>query len=562
MNAVSRSRWWRAAAAFAISIAVAATGSAWSAAALGSTPDGSAAEVAEQVLEQQLDAAGISGGAVALVSEGRVDARGVGDVDGDRLATAETPFVIGSATKSLTALAVMQLVDSGEVDLDAPVRDYVPELELGRGRPADEITVREVLQQTSGLDDLAGGPLLASAADGSPLDAVAELKDTELGSAPGETWRYANINYVLAGLVVERASGERYADYVQHEIFDPLGMDHSSATSRPVSGDVVADGHRFWFGVPVATKPTRRSATLAAGYVISTAEDLGRYLSLYLADGVGPDGTRVVSGAGLEVLLGAGPAAQLGPWAEGQDSRYAMGWFVGGPWGDDAIFHPGNTPDSTTMLALFPERGMAVAVLVNAGNELPVPGNPFIADRISRNMVHAALGQPVADLPSMWRFYAAFDLISLLLIGAAAWGLLPGCADLRCSHGVAASRARLGRGGGQGSGCRPARRLPAAQLRLERPVDLVPRPRGGHRRRGSAAGRRSRPASGPTAAARARHPTRHLHRREPPPCIRLRSNTSPNATATRWSSTTSPSRSPRDGSPASWAPTVRGSRPR
>ena len=95
---------------------------------------------------------------------------------GDAEATAATPFVIGSTTKSFTSLAVMQLVDSGDVALDAPVRDFVPELVLADGEPVDAITVRHLLQQTSGLDDLTGGPLLASGADGTPLEAVAELR--------------------------------------------------------------------------------------------------------------------------------------------------------------------------------------------------------------------------------------------------------------------------------------------------------------------------------------------------------------------------------------------------
>jgi CubicO group peptidase (beta-lactamase class C family) len=376
----------------------------------------------ERVLAGQLDGSGVSGGAVALVSDGRVAARGVGSAGGGRDVTADTPFVIGSATKSFTALSVMQLVDAGRVDLEAPVRDYVPELEVADQRVSD-IAVRDLLRHTSGLDDLTGGPLLASAADGSPLAAVAELEAASLVSGPGEAWLYANANYVLAGLVVERASGMPYGDYVQQEIFTPLGMIHSSASTGAVDGDVLADGHRFWFGVPVATEPTRRDATLAAGYLISTAADLGRYLSMYLADGLSPAGARIVSADGVRTLLAAGPDASLGAWAQNQDSRYAMGWFVGGPWGEDAIFHPGNTPDTTTMLTLFPDRGLAVAAVVNAGNELPVPGNPFIADRITRNVVHSALGQPVPDLPPIWRFYAIFDLVVLLLIGAAAWGL-------------------------------------------------------------------------------------------------------------------------------------------
>jgi hypothetical protein len=284
--------------------------------------------------------------------------------------------------------------------------------------------VRHLLQQTSGLSDLAGGPLLASAVDGTALESIAELKDSHLTSPPGDTWLYANANYVLAGLVVERASGMSYADYVQARIFDPLGMTHSYVSLEATAADGLAKGHRFWFGVPLATVPTHRDGLLAAGYLISTAEDLGRYLSMHLADGVSTTGERVVSTEGLHTMLTPGPVAHLGPWADGMESHYGMGWFVGGPWSPDAIFHPGNSPDSSAMIAIFPDRDLAVATLVNAGHELPVPGNPAITDRVSRNVIHAALGEPVPEPPSLWRFYLVFDLIALALLAAASWGLL------------------------------------------------------------------------------------------------------------------------------------------
>jgi CubicO group peptidase (beta-lactamase class C family) len=377
----------------------------------------------ERVLEQQLDASGVPGAAVVVVSSGRIETGGAGS-DGDSQGVgATTPFVIGSTTKSFTALAVMQLVDSGDVALDASVRDYVPEFQLAGGQPVEDITVRHLLQQTSGLSDLAGGPLLASAVDGTALEAIAELKDSHLTSPPGDSWLYANANYVLAGLVVERASGMSYAEYVQARILDPLGMSHSYVSVEAAAADGLTKGHRFWFGVPVSTGPTHRSGLLAAGYLISTAEDLGRYLSMYLADGVSATGERVVSTEGLHTLLTPGPVAHLGPWADGKESHYGMGWFIGGPWSPDALFHPGNSPDSSAMLAIFPDRNLAVATLMNAGHELPVPGNPAITDRISSNVIHAALGQPVPDLPSLWRFYLAFDLAVLALIASASWAL-------------------------------------------------------------------------------------------------------------------------------------------
>ena len=232
---------------------------------------GTQGDGAERVFAEQLSASHVPGGAISVVTSSGIDAAGVGNA-GDAEATAATPFVIGSTTKSFTALAVMQLVDSGDVDLDAPVREYVPELSLADGQAANSITVRHVLQQTSGLDDLSGGSLLASAADGSPLQAVAELKNAELMAPPGKAWRYANVNYVLAGLVVERASGMSYADYVERRIFDPLGMDDSTAKGPPPN---VSPGHQFWFGVPVAAEPVVRHAVMAAGYIVSTADDLG-----------------------------------------------------------------------------------------------------------------------------------------------------------------------------------------------------------------------------------------------------------------------------------------------
>ena len=103
----------------------------------------------------------------------------------------------------------------------------------------------------------------------------------------------------------------------------------------------MAPGHRYWFGLPLASGPVVRPGLAAAGYLMSTAEDLGRYLAMYLAGGLAPDGTRIVSAHGLATMLAPGPTAHLGSWAGGMESRYAMGWFVGGPWEEPVVFHPG-----------------------------------------------------------------------------------------------------------------------------------------------------------------------------------------------------------------------------
>jgi CubicO group peptidase (beta-lactamase class C family) len=374
------------------------------------------------VLGEQLDAGGIPGGAVVTVTaDGDVRARGVGETSAGDPVTGETPFLIGSTTKSFTALAVMQLVEAGEVDLNAPVTRYVPDFELAAGEAVDSVLVRHLLQHTSGLDDLDGGPILGSGREGTALEAVAEIRDARLASTPGETWRYSNANYALAGLVVEAVSDQTYADYLQQHVLDPLGMADTYVLADPS----IAPGQRYWFGFAASSGPLQREGVVAAGYVASTADDLGTYLAMYLREGTAPDGTRILSADGLRTLTAPGPDAHLGPWADGEAAHYAMGWMVGGPWGAErAVFHPGNTPDSTAMIALFPERGLAAATLVPASHELPAPGNPAITDRISRNTMHAVLGEPVPEPIGLWGFYAWFDAVVVALVALALWALV------------------------------------------------------------------------------------------------------------------------------------------
>jgi len=370
---------------------------------------------------KQMSASSIPGYAVTVVSaHDSLLKRAYGTAGEDRPVGVDTPFVIGSTSKSFTALAVMQQVDAGAVDLDAPVRRYLPEFTMADPAAAG-ITVRQLLQQTSGIAGTAGGPILKSARDGTAEEAIAELRDSRLAGVPGEAFRYANANFVLAGLVLERTSGQSYGQYVQQRIFGPLGMRHSYVSIEQAAQDGLADGHRFLFGVPVPSGPTVRAGLLAAGYLMSSVSDLGRYLSMYLNDGETADGVRIVSRAALRTMLSPGPEATLGPWADGARVHYGMGWYVGGPWAEPAILHPGNAPDSSAMIVLLPRRGWAVAGVTNATSELPAA--PSVIDRLSRNAVDIVVGEDPVAAGSLRTFYAGFDIGALLLLVAVSWDL-------------------------------------------------------------------------------------------------------------------------------------------
>ena len=138
------------------------------AAAAGAAPSEKALDRLDRTIEDRIDAHNIPGFAVAVVSgERTVHMRGFGEADGSgRKVSAKTPFVIGSSGKTITALSVMQLVDAGKVRLDAPVRRYVPEFRVADKQASQRNTVRNLLQQTTGLSEAAGGPLLRSQGGG------------------------------------------------------------------------------------------------------------------------------------------------------------------------------------------------------------------------------------------------------------------------------------------------------------------------------------------------------------------------------------------------------------
>src|SRR5215472_12827088 len=158
-------------------------------------------------IEARREAARIPGVALAVVQGDRIIyLRGYGAADDrGRPVTPQTPFVLGSVTKAFTALAVMQLVEAGEIELDQPVRRYLPWFRVADEKASGEITVRQLLNQTSGLPMYAGRRLLADtdASDGAMERHVRALADIPLAHPPGSRFEYSNANYTTAGLIVQ-----------------------------------------------------------------------------------------------------------------------------------------------------------------------------------------------------------------------------------------------------------------------------------------------------------------------------------------------------------------------
>lgn len=326
---------------------------------------------------EQMRRLSIPGVALAVVEGERiVHQRGFGRARPDGAPpTPRTPFYVGSLTKSFTALAVMQLVEVGQIDLDAPIQRYLSWFRVADAAAAAQITVRHLLIQTSGLPGSAGEIILSdfdAATDAAERQARA-LSSLTLTRPPGATFEYCNSNYQLLGLIIEAAGGETYADYIHHHILTPLRMNQSGFPdpSGPTAG--LPQGHQQWFGRPVVAPPIPVAyGAVAAGLLISTAEEMAHYLIAQLNAGRF-EGKQLLSPAGMAEMHRGATAfgtAGLGPvvaWLtkDIDMGQYGMGWCVGQIGGHEFVWHGGTMPDFGAFMALLPEQKKGIVLLGN-----------------------------------------------------------------------------------------------------------------------------------------------------------------------------------------------------
>ena len=314
-------------------------------------------------VDEQLKEAKIPGAAVVIVQDGSiVHAKGYGIADPTgRNVTSQTPFVLGSVSKSITALAVMKLVEAKEISLDEPVQRYLPSFRAADAAASSKIRVRHLLSHTSGFSTLSGRTFFAESdvSHGAMAKGLQRLSDVDLNAEPGATFCYSNSNYLILGAVVESVSGRQFEDFVEKELFGPLGMQNSFASMDVAREHGLATGYRYWFGRPVAAPNLPYTRTLLpAGYLISSAEDMGRYI-ISLLDAETEDTATVISRDGVKELF----RPQF-PDNDGGD--YAMGWSLRTIHGAQAVAHSGSVESFHAFAAMFPSDNWGFAVLINA----------------------------------------------------------------------------------------------------------------------------------------------------------------------------------------------------
>lgn len=343
-------------------------------------------------INRKMEELGIPGAALVIVqSDQIVHLQGFGVADGSgRPVTPQTPFFTGSTGKSITALALMQLVEAGKIQLDDPVQNYLPWFRVTDLHASQIITVRQLLNMTSGIPRSIGQEQLAitDLSDSAIENNVRALADVKLIAPPGERFEYSNANYVTLGMLIQVVSGQSYETYLREHIFAPLAMQNSFASKTEAEQAGLAVGYQKWWGIPVASPnlPFSRGS-LPAGQLILSAEDFGHYLIAQLNQG---------SYQGVSLLSPAGMDEMHQPPVNPREATfsYGMGWEVQHFQEVQVLAHDGAVPGYTTAMFLVPEKNMALAMVMNTYN--PMLG--FRVSRLPGNLLRILLGQDTVQL--------------------------------------------------------------------------------------------------------------------------------------------------------------------
>src|ERR1700686_588113 len=300
-----------------------------------------------------LTATGVPSASITIVKDGQIaylQAYGNGRLDPATPVRPEMRYSIGSISKQFTATAILVLQEQGKLSLDDKVEKFIPNLTR-----ANEVSIRQLLSHTSGYQDywpqdyvppFMLQPITA--------DRILDLWARKpLDFDPGTRWQYSNTNFVIAGVIAEKASGMPLLDFLHRNIFDPLGMSSVTNTDQEKLGDSDATGYMRYALGPLRLSPKEgRGWLFAAGELAMTASDLAKWdLSIISQKVLKPSSYKEFE---TEVLL-----------KNGVGTEYGLGVDVTSESGRRVLKHGGEVSGFTSQNTVFPDEHVAVVVLTN-----------------------------------------------------------------------------------------------------------------------------------------------------------------------------------------------------
>jgi CubicO group peptidase (beta-lactamase class C family) len=339
-------------------------------------------------LADRLEVPGVAVG-VLVDGEEHVAFHGVTSVEDPLPVDAGTLFQIGSTGKTYTATAILILVEQGRIDLQAPVRSYVPELRLKDEQVARDVTVLHLLNHTAGWD----GDLFEETGEGDDaLDRyVQRMATIEQVTPLGSRVSYNNASFGLAGLVLERVTGQPYEAAVRELLLEPLGMRHTFLFAKEVMTYRFANGHRrSQDGTIAVTRPwdMGRYGVPMGGLIASNVADQLSWARFHMGDGTAPGGTRILP----EDLLHRMQDPTVSDHGNALGDAVGISWLLRDVEGTRVVAHGGDTSGQHSIFEMVPERRFAITSLTNCG-----PNGQELNELIIRWAFQTYLGVEVKD---------------------------------------------------------------------------------------------------------------------------------------------------------------------
>jgi len=345
------------------------------------------ADPIDRYVQQEMELNSLPGVVIVLVrANGPADVRayGVADTSSGQPLTARTLVELASVSKTFTGLAVLRLVQAGQIDPQAPIATYLAPFRQAADPLWQTVRVRDLLRHRSGLrrEHDYKVPCCGKPGDGDLQFAAQQLARVRLASRPGTTFHYANSNYVLLAALVEQVTGVPFPQYMGEQVFQPLGMTDTTAGEAPATA-AIARFHEWRWG-SVRPSPSTFLGWYGSSRIKSNGVDMARYLAALL----GPR------------LLG------VDNWWRQLEGNYDYGWQVdrAARWlgGELVLYHGGNLWGVNTAVVLAPRWRAGVAVLIPMGTDRALP--------IARALMQSLLGLPLpvpqrmpwAENPDHW----------------------------------------------------------------------------------------------------------------------------------------------------------------
>jgi CubicO group peptidase (beta-lactamase class C family) len=343
----------------------------------------------DEAIRAAMAEAGVPGAAVGVLYQGQeyVAGFGVTNVNFPLPVTGDSLFQIGSVSKTFTMAAAMRLVERGRLDLDTPVRSYLPDLRFSDPDATARVTMRQLLSHTSGL------PADDFAVMGGGDDALARYVAEVVSRAPlilpvGLYPSYSNVGLSLAGRVIEVVSGSSYESAIGDLLFEPLGMATATFFAEDAITAATAAGHTVVDGQAYVQRPWALPRTAnAAGGITASVNEMLRYARMWLAGGTGPDGTRLLS---TESLAQIGTPQSRAPADLG---TFGLSWALADVGGVHYWSHDGGTMGQNSRLTLAREQDFALCALTN------VPDGSMVLGAATGWLTEHLLGAAATAVP-------------------------------------------------------------------------------------------------------------------------------------------------------------------